>query len=198
VTAPAAHRDQARRPSSRLIGLALVLAALAIVALAGGLRHAPAAAADATTAAVSDTVDSGLWTAAVTEATAMRTFDQYVPQPGSWLLSVVIRVDARGPDGRTAADLDRIASLPGQPGLTEPTPRWVVLRRDASELGELNPDLPEAIAYLFEVDNATPVPSIVTVQLSGYRPHYVFATRRLEWTDFGPLARVVVPVRNAR
>ena len=175
-----------------------MLAALAIVALAGGLRHAPPAAAGVTTAAISDTVDSGLWTAEVTEATAVRTFDQYVPQPGSWLLSVVIRVQVRGPDGRTAADLDRIASLPGQSGLTAPTPRWVVLRRDASELGELNPGLPEAVAYLFEVDGATAVPSRVTVQLSGYRPHYVFAARGLQWSDFGPVARVVVPVRNAR
>jgi hypothetical protein len=38
----------------------------------------------------------------------------------------------------------------------------------------------------------------VTVQLSGYRPHYVFATRGLQWSGFGPLARVVVPVRDAR
>jgi len=176
----------------------VVLAALAIVALAGGLRHTPAAAAATTTAAVSDTVDSGLWTAAVTEATAVRTFDQYVAQPGAWLLSVVIRVQVRGPDGRTAADLDRIASLPGQPGLTAPAPRWVVLLRDASELAELNPDLPEEVEYLFEVDGGTPVPPRVTVQLSGYRPHYGFAARGLQWSDFGPLARVVVPVRNAR
>ena len=171
----------------------MVLAALAIVALAGGLRHTPAAAAATTAAAVSDTVDSGLWTAAVTGATAVRTIDAYVPQPGAWLLSVVIRIQVRGPDGRTAADLDRIASLPGQPGLTAPAPRWVVLRRDASELAELNPNLPEEVEYLFEVDGGTPVPARVIVQVSGYR-----TTRGPQWSDFGPLARVVVPVRNAR
>ena len=171
----------------------MVLAALAIVALVGGLRHAPAATAAVTTAGVSDTVDSGLWTAAVTEATAVRTFDQYLPQPGAWLLSIVIRIQVRGPDGRTAADLDRVASLPGQPGLTAPAPRWVVLRRDASELAELNPNLPEEVEYLFEVDGGTPVPARVIVQLSGYR-----AARGPQSTDFGPLARVLVPVRNAR
>ena len=175
-----------------------MLAALAIVALAGGLRPAPAPAADVATAAVSDTVDSGLWTATVTDATAVDRLGPYQPHPGAWLLSVVIRVQVRGPDGRTAADLDRIAGLPGQPGLTEPTPRWVLLRRDASELGELDPGLPEAVAYVFEFGDDTRVPPRVTVQLYGYRPRYVFAARRLEWTDFGPLAQVTVPVKDAR
>jgi hypothetical protein len=200
VTAPAAI-EQAWRPPwrrTRLIVLGLVLATLAVVALAGGLRRAPTPPAGVPSLMAGSTVDSGPWTAAITEASAVSTLSPYQPHPNSWLLAVSIRIQVGGAAGDGAADLDRVASLPGQAGLTEPTPRWVVLRRDRSELVELNPAMPELVMYVFELGSDTRVPGQVTVQLDGYRSHDTSAAGSPEWTNFGPLARVTVPVRDAR
>jgi hypothetical protein len=183
---------------ARLIATALVLAALAVLGLTGGLRPAPAPPTGPPTVPVATIVDSGPWTAAVTGATAVARLGTFVPQAGAWLLAVDIRVLVGGPDGRSSADLDRVAELPDQAGLTGPTPRWVALRRDTSELAELNPGMPELVAYLFEVDGATAVPATVTVELSGYVTRYSFETHAPMWTDFGPRARVTVPVKDAR
>jgi hypothetical protein len=184
----------------RLIVAGLVVAAVAVAVLgvSGGLRRAPAPAAGPPTAGVADTVDSGPWTAAVTGATAANAVGPYRPDGGDWLLVVAIQIAVPGPDGQGAENLDRIASLPDLPGLTAPTPRWVVLRRDVSELTELNPGLPEQVWYIFEVADSTSVPANVTVQLSGYLSRYSFVSRQVEWLDFGPRARVPVPVRNSR
>jgi hypothetical protein len=182
----------------RLIVVGPVVAAVAVLGLTGGLDRAPNPAPGPRTVAVSDTVDSGPWTAAVTGATAVNAFGPYVPNAGDWLLAVAIQIAVAGPDGQGTANLNRIASLPDLPGLTAPTPRWVALRRDASELAELNPGLPDQVWYIFEVVDATAVPAKVTVQLSGYLSHYPLATRRVEFADFGPRARVSVPVRNSR
>jgi hypothetical protein len=172
-----------------MIVAGLMVVAVAALGLTGGLRRA-AAPAGPPTVAVADTVDSGAWTAAVTGATAVNALGPYVPDAGDWLLAVAIQIGVTGPDGQGADNLDRIASLPDVPGLTAPTPRWVALGRDHSELAELNPGLPEQVWYIFEVSAATPVPAKVTVQLSGYESRYSI--------HFGPRARVSVPVRKSR
>ena len=182
----------------RLIVAGLVVAAVAALGLTGGLRRAPAPAAGPRVVAVADTVDSGPWTAAVTGATAVNAFGPYTPDAGDWLLAVAIRIGVTGADGQGTDNLDRVASLPDLAGLTAPTPRWVALGRDDSELAELNPGLPEQVWYIFEVAGATAVPATVTVQLSGYASRYSFTDRRVEWADFGPRARVSVPVRKSR
>jgi hypothetical protein len=182
----------------RLIVVGVVVAAVAVLGLTGGLGRARLPVLSPPTVAVADTVDSGPWTAAVTGATAVNALGAYVPDAGAWLLAVAIRIGVDGPDGQDTANLDRIASLPDLPGLTAPTPRWVALGRDGSELAALNPGLPEQVWYIFEVADATAVPAKVTVQLSGYLSHYSFATRRMEFAYFGPRARVSVPVRNSR
>lgn len=175
-----------------------MVAAVAVLGLAGGLHRAPAPAPGPPRLAVADTVDSGPWTAAVIGATAVNALDAYAPDAGDWLLAVAIQIGVGGPDGQGNDNLDRIASLPDLPGLTAPTPRWVALARDGSELAQLNPGLPERIWYIFEVADATAVPAKVTVQLSGFQSRYSYPDRRVVWVDFGPRARVSVPVRNSR
>jgi hypothetical protein len=184
----------------RLIILAVLAIAVAVIGLAGGLERAPDPANAAIPAVgVNVDVDGGPWTMAVTSVALVKDVGgNYSARPGTYQLLVGVRVAVPGPETQNVAEVGKIVTLPDYVGLADPKPRWVVLYRDATRLEWILPDLPETVVYIFEVADTAPVPDHVTVELNGWVAHWGWTAQRYEWTDFGPHAQVNAPLKDAR
>ncbi|MEN3608249.1 hypothetical protein AAH979_01750 [Plantactinospora sp. ZYX-F-223] len=178
----------------RWLGLGTGVAGLAASGLFGGLETV--AKPEVPTVAVGKAVDGGPWSVTVTGSRLVGKLPTLYLRDGKRWFTVLATIENTADESRT--DFDDAIRLSGVAGIAEERPSQVRLVRDGSKPTYLNPGLPERLAFLWEQDDSTPVPTSVKVQVWG-------TTRRLdtigdtwEWLDPERRAEVEVPVQDRR
>jgi hypothetical protein len=179
--------------------------ALAVSGLFGGLDPVPEEPPP--TVAVG-TVDAGEpWNVTITGARLLADMPPLkVEHPGDRWVAVLAIVEITADEPMAATDVIRLA---GVPGLIQDHPSNVYLLRDTAELTQLQPGLPEKLAFFWEQSGSVPVPTEVTVEIVGrtHRADSLIEPRpglvdrpagKLQWFDPEVRARVTTPVQDRR
>lgn len=179
----------------RWLGMSAGVTALAVSGIFGGLEavHQPKLPTVEVKA-----VDRGSpWNVTVIRARLITDLAPLKPQTaGNHWLGVVATVEITADESRK--DLDAVLRLPGVAGLTSEKPAYVVLMRDATQPVQLNPGMPEELAFVWEQSAATPTPTDVTAVIYGKTYRLDSIANKMAWLDPEPRAQVVAPVEDRR
>jgi hypothetical protein len=177
-------------------GLAVI--ALGVSAFFHGLDSVPAPP-HATTAPPGKVIHAGPWDVTVLGGRIIASMDGLtVATDGDHWFGVAVTVDVTDSEARD--DMSDIIGPPHVAGLTSKDPQRVLMARDASSVGYLNPGMPEEIVYLWEQAPNVPVPSTVDVTVYGEKlePDDLGGDGILTWMDRAPLVTVTAPVVDKR
>jgi hypothetical protein len=143
------------------------------------------------------------WNITVADARVLTDLAPLIPKETNERLFVVeATVEITAPEARD--DLNQALQLQQVLGLQSDQPAHVVLIKDATEIGYLNPGMPEKLAFIWNQSTDVPVPTNADVQIVGmtYREdslsHTATAKGTMIWTDPAVRADVVVPVLDKR
>ncbi|MEV4753571.1 hypothetical protein AB0J86_00410 [Micromonospora sp. NPDC049559] len=179
----------------RWLGLSAGAATLAVSGFFGGLEGPDEPAIPVVQPG---TVDRGSpWNVTVSRVRLVNDLGTLrLTVPGDRWLAVVATVEVTADESRN--DLDDVLRLTGVLGLMSQEPAHVMLMRDATELGRLNPGMPEEIAFVWEQSAGAAPPGTVTVQIYGKTYRMDNLANRMEWLDPAVRAEVVAPVQDRR
>ena len=171
--------------------------ALALSGMFGGLEEADEQ--DVPQVPPGTAVVGGQFTVVVERATAVRDLapDYRPSNPDGALLAVITQVTLTDPEGRSVDPGGlRLLGVPGVAADAQPM-STISLREDNSAQPVLQPQIPERVAYLWDVPRAADLPSTVTVEVQKRRHTDADAlTGRANWFPDGPAGSVVVSVQN--
>lgn len=176
--------------SPRIVVALLALAAIGISGLFGGLADKPAGATP--TAAVGQRVVSTSWAVTIDQA---RISGELRParlaDARNHFIVVVATVEvlSKAPqkgisDSLLSPGPLRLVGVPGlvdssgKPTTGPAVPGYAVLTRDASLVSEINPNLPDEIAFFWEQAAGSDLPATVTVQIMDRFPEFHLTDHR--------------------
>jgi hypothetical protein len=177
----------------RWLGVGAGVAALAVSGLFGGLNdvHRP----ELPTVEVKAADRGSPWNVTVLRARLISDLSPLKPATaGNHWLGVVATVEVTADESRT--DLADVLRLSGVAGLTSDEPAHVVQMRDATEPVQLNPGMPEDLAFVWEQAAGTPKAAEVTLQIYGKTYRLDSIGDKMAWLDPAPRAQVVVPLED--
>jgi hypothetical protein len=182
--------------SVRTWGIAAGALALAASGMFGGLDEATERVAEVPPGTA---IAGGQFTVVVERATAVRTLEPtYTPSnPDGALLAVITEVTLTDPEGR-AVDPGalRLVGVPGIDADAQPLGTFS-MREDNTAQPTLQPEVPERVAYLWDLPHAADLPATVTVEVQKRRHTDADAlTGRANWFPDGPAGSVVLTVQN--
>ena len=164
--------------------------------LFGGLR--PTEKPTVPVIAVHTAFDGGPWTVTVNRALTLKTLEplKKTEKAGDRWVAVRVRMEINADE--TWNRIDDVIRLPGVKGLRTVEPSEFYLVRDESLLvRELQPGIPEEVAFLWQQDGSVPRPEAMDVELWGMTHRKSSLTDMIEWLDSGPRALVLdVPVED--
>ena len=184
--------------SLRLIGVGIGALALAVSGVFGGLdsvEHGPPALA------AGATYEGQPWSVTVIGAEMRANLDDLEldfmqpDEPGNRWLVVTATIEVTAPESRN--DLSDILRLSKVDDLVRPEPRSVVLARDLTLLGYLNPDMPERVLFVWEQRSSAPGPAELEILVYGKTYRVSTLSNSRQWLDLQLRARVRVPVGSA-
>jgi hypothetical protein len=186
------------RQSARIIQITigvLLLAALGAVAAFGGFERAgvnrglPAIQTN-------ELFTAGIWDITVESATAGKSLRDFKAEEGNYLIEIDVTAVNHYTRSRfvtNALELKGITGLVAEPD----DPDRVFYIRDNRLAAELEPDLPERIAFVWEVKGGTPVPKQLDVVVYSDIPKVAsFQVDNQILVYHDPAATVVVPVTD--
>jgi hypothetical protein len=74
----------------------------------------------------------------------------------------------------------------------------VLLARDSTDLGYLNPGMPERVAFLWEQRASAPVPTTMDIEVYGKTLRTDSLTGSAQWLDLTVRSTVHAPVQDKR
>lgn len=184
----------------RRLGTVLGVVALGVSGLFGGLQ---AVEHPVPTTAVNQAVDGGPWRITVTGARLINDLpDMRLKDPGNRWVAVLVTVEITEKEGwGTPGDFFEMEQIPG---LIDKVPT-IVLVRDGTRVDQLNPGMPEALAFLWEQRPDVAIPTELTIKLLGMTKRPSSITDNVGWfedmdNDLKPVYRgtVRVPVVDKR
>jgi hypothetical protein len=193
---PDEHRAATR---VRAVIAVLGLIGLGVTWALGGLAAVPKDPSDdgIPDYAVNQVAAMGPYDLTVEAAGAFTGFGTYVPdEEDSTLLVVVVRAEVTA---EKTYSVRNAVTLAGVAGLSRKEASRVITVRDSMLSFSLQPDLPERLAYIWELPAGTAVPVQIEVGLAGARwTESVFSfDTRYYWNDTsGPYGQVFVPVED--
>jgi len=175
-------------------GIGLGALVLAVSGLFGGWKPAPAPPP----AAVNSVVDGGSWRVTITGARLVGELKPMVlSDKGNHWVVVLATVEITAE--RTWKHIHQILTLSGVDGVKDGPARDVLLMRDATKISQLNPGLPEKVAFFWEHKAGSPVPTEITVQVQAWQFRVNSLTQGREWMpDDDAMVEVRVPVADRR
>jgi hypothetical protein len=188
--------------TTRILKLPLrwLAGALAAIALAiSAMFHGLAAVAPASNvSAVGTVIAAGPWDVTVSKACVVKSQDGLdTLKPGDRWFAVIVIVDVTAAASRD--DMADIVRLPHVSGLAAAAPDRILVTRDETDLGYLNPGMPERLALLWEQAPKVPIPHTVDVAVYAktLRANSLGGSTtqgNLDWFDAGLKSTVVAPV----
>jgi hypothetical protein len=185
-------------------GALLGVLILAISGLFGGLDTAPEEHV-----AIDTAIDAGPWKVTVTGARLIGDLKpMHLSKKENYWIVVLATVEITA--DRTWDVLRETVQLAPMPGLkAEPTKTMsgtpvvhnegIVLMRDASQIDQLNPGMPEKLAYFWELESTVKLPTEVKVYIGFRKFREDSLTSRMAWMDNSEHNQsVVVPVLDRR
>ncbi len=88
--------------------------------------------------------------------------------------------------------------VPTVAGLLDEEPTRLIMARDGTDVGYLNPGLPELLGFVWEQRSDLPLPATVDVDIWGKTYRVSSLTGKMEWLDPAARATVHVPVQDRR
>jgi hypothetical protein len=116
-----------------------------------------------------------------------------------WFL-VIATIEVTDTDSRGISPPLEPVGLPHVTGLLHDKPDRVLLSRDGTDVGYLNPGMPETVAFVWEQSPDAPVPATVDVDIYGWTYRRDSLTGNMGWHDDDPEPRTTahVPVQDRR
>jgi hypothetical protein len=195
---------QLAQQSMPRLGIGVGIVFLAVSGLFGGLQEATEPGAKPV--AVGAVADGGPWKVTVIRARLVNDLPPMVlKDKGNRWIVVVVKVEIAADDSWT--NLTEIVRLSPVDGVTDHKPAGVVLIRDVTRINQLNPGMPEELAFFWEQSAQAAVPGQVTVQVMGRTYRLDSIDSRPKWmhddppagqNDPDPRAEVTVPVVDRR
>jgi len=192
---PSSLNRYARKVPFRWFAGALAAIGLGVSALFHGL--APVPAAETPTVAIGKVIDAGPWTVTIVDTRLVSSSEGLTTTTaGNHWFGVVATVDDTTNDSRE--DLGDIMRLSHVAGLTEAAPQRILLANDATDVGFLNPGMPERVAFLWEQASSAPLPAKAQIVIYGktLRKNSLDATT--DWLSPHVVADVTAPVLDKR
>ncbi|HZM79126.1 MAG TPA: hypothetical protein VFC19_25635 [Candidatus Limnocylindrales bacterium] len=184
------------------IGLSVLL--VAISGLFGGLDTAPERAT-----AVNAAIDAGPWKVTITGARLTRELrPMHLMEEKNYFIVVLATVEIKA--DRTWKFLGETVQLAPTKGIVaKPTKSLsgdtfhrndgIVLLRDVTKIDQLNPGMPEKLAYFWEFDSTVPIPSEVKVYIGFRKFREDSLSGHMSWMEHSELNKaVVVPLVDRR
>jgi hypothetical protein len=180
----------------RWLGLSTGAAALAASGLFGGLEQVKAP--EIPPAKLNELNKGEPWIVTVTGGRLVGELPgvSLTDKANRWV-AVVATVEVTAPESR--GDMREIVDIAGVDGLVTPEePSYVMVVRDATIVDNLNPRMPEKVAFLWEQSGTAPVPTEmrVTINQKTYRADSL--TQHKAWLDLEPRAELTVPIEDRR
>jgi len=184
--------------------LIITVVALGLSSAFGGLRTAPERPA-----AVDTPIDGGPWKVTITGArlvgelppmylsdkknywiVVLATIEITADQTWRYLTQTVQLAPTKGVKGNLSETMAGAAYHPNS---------GIVLLRDVTVVDQLNPGMPEKLAFFWELEANAPIPSEVKVYIGVRKYRMDNLTSKMEWMDHSELNKpVVVPVVDRR
>jgi hypothetical protein len=184
----------------------LVIAAvsLGLSSAFGGLKDAPERPA-----ALDKPFDAGPWTVTITGGrlvgelppmylsdkennwiVVLATIEVTADRTWRYLTPIIQLAPTEGIKQDLTKNLDRVPYHPAA---------GIVLLRDATKVDQLNPGMPEKLAFFWELEAGAPIPTELKVYLAVRKYREDNLTSKMEWMDHAELNQpVVVPIVDRR
>lgn len=174
----------------RITAVAVVAAILAVIGIRGGFDEVPAEGPPLV--AVGTTVDTGPWRLTATNAAFAEELGPLRPRTeGGRIIAVSVIAELLADESRYPYEAVELSGVAVEDKL--PTVRLV---RDGELAGPLQPNVPERLAYVWELKPGTAAPASVTISLIGFTERADFLARRTYWHDRRVAARVQLPIED--
>jgi len=186
-------------------GVCVLVVVVSVVGLAGGLDPAPAG--ELPVVAADERYEGEPWNVTVDGAVVAADLEPAVLQEEGYWLAVLAEVEITAEESRgdvyeilCVRDVAGLAREPSEsivcPGAVPPDD--IRLVRDGSAATTLHPDLPEQVAFLWELARDAEPPADVHIQIVGKTYRESSLTGRMEWLDEAPRAQLTIPVEDRR
>jgi hypothetical protein len=138
------------------------------------------------------------WSITINRALSFSTMEPLLKPDKEGYRWIIVRATMEITADRTWNRLDGVLRLKGVEGLRDVKPSDFYLVRDESFIvRELQPGIPEEVAFLWQQDGRAPRPEYVDVEILGLTQRRSSLTDHLEWLDSAPRALVLrVPVKD--
>ena len=181
----------------RWMGIGAAVLALGVSGLFGGLDEVDTGT-DVATVELGTVHTGEPWNVTVTGAGVADQLVSFEPQtPGNRWLVVAAVVEVTGEESRfDLYDVLRLRNVPGLVNRTPGQPDRIMLRRDATDVARLHPDLPEELYFLWEQAGSAEPPRELEIEIIGKTRRVDTLTGHLQWLDPEPRALVRAPVKD--
>jgi hypothetical protein len=187
----------ARLAALPLRWFAIVAGVLALAAsgLAGGLD--PVAKPGPPQVRPSMVNEGSPWNVTVLTGRVVNDLSPIKPQKDGdrWFI-VLATVEVTSDESRN--DMHEALRVPTVAGLLDDKPARVLMSRDGTDVGYLNPGMPELLGFVWEQRSDVPLTAMVDVTIWGKTHRISSLTGKMEWLDLAVRATVHVPVQDRR
>jgi hypothetical protein len=179
---------------------AIAVAGLAVSACFGGMAKAHTSAP--ATIAVGTLIKGLPWSVTVDDGRILQSQTGLeTEKTGDRWLVVIATIDVTAVDSRS--DVSDILRLHGVQGLLAVKPQRILLSRDGTDVGYLNPGMPERVGFCWEQSASAPVPKSVDVDVYNetLRANNLSGSvsgGNKEWLDPTVRATIHTPVQDKR
>jgi hypothetical protein len=187
----------ARLAALPLLWFAIVAGVLALTVsgLAGGLD--PVASPGAPQVRPSMVNEGSPWNITVLTGRVVNDLSPIKPRKDGdrWFI-VLATIEVTSDESRN--DMRQALRVPAVAGLLDEEPAHVLMARDGTEVGYLNPGMPEVLGFVWEQRSDVPLTAMTDVDIWGKTHRISSLTGRMEWLDLAVRATVHVPVQDRR
>lgn len=177
----------------RAVGIAASAVALVVSALTGGLDRAKPPGPPEIAAKTK--FEGRPWNVTVNGAGYATKADPLDPQKeGDHWIAVGATVEVTSDETRN--DIIDALELTDIPGLRNKKPSIWILGRDSTQLGSLQPNMPEKLLFFWEIDPTVSRPLQADVQIIGKTLRADSLTGHQNWLDDEVKAHVILPVQD--
>jgi hypothetical protein len=186
-------------PAQWLAG-AIAAAGLAVSACFGGMAQAHTSEPE--TIAAGTLIKGAPWSVTVDEGRILKSETGLeTEKAGDRWLVVIVTIDITSVDSRS--DVADVLRLRGAQGLLAARPQRILLTRDGTDVGYLNPGMPERVGFCWEQSSSVPVPTSVDVDVYNetLRANNLSGSvsgGNKEWLDPTIRATIHTPVQDKR